>query len=146
MLALQIDPAGPVEEIELPDDPALLRRVLTTRLGGSPDRGVYHRRALMWLHGNAMNEGLPPNVVATALASAWRGIDIGTSYFLHGRVIVTGAVDGDADDLEEELASQAREVGQVVADRALAWTAAPPASNEAAWAEIVQAVLAPQPL
>ncbi|WP_331731689.1 hypothetical protein [Kitasatospora sp. NBC_01300] len=146
MLALQIDPAGPVDEIELPDDPALLRRVLTTRLGGSPDPGYYHRRALMWLHGNAANEGLPPNVVATALASAWRGMDIGASYFLHGRVIVTGAADGDADHLEEKLAGQAREVGQVVADRTLAWRTAPPASNEAAWEEIVRAVLAPRPL
>ncbi|MEU9044500.1 MULTISPECIES: hypothetical protein [unclassified Kitasatospora] len=146
MFALQIDPAGPVVEIELPDDPALLRRVLATRLGGSPDRGVYHRRALMWLHGNTINEGLPPNVLATALASAWRGMDIGASYFLHGRVIVTGAADGDADRLEEELAGQAREVGQVVADLARVWATVPPASNEAAWAEIVRAVLAPQPL
>ena len=72
MLALQIDPAGPVTKVELPDDPALLQRVVSTRLGGSPDRAVYHRRALMWLHGNAINEGMPPNVVATALASAHR--------------------------------------------------------------------------
>ncbi|MFE0463735.1 hypothetical protein ACFW1A_31230 [Kitasatospora sp. NPDC058965] len=146
MLALQIDPAGPVEEIELPADPALRRRVLTTRLGGSPDPGVYHRRALMWMHGNAVYEGLPPNVVATALASAWRGMDIGASYFLYGRVIVTGSVDGDADHLDEGLAGQAREVGKLVAARALAWKTAPPASNEAAWEEIVRAVLAPRPL
>ncbi|MEV4559033.1 hypothetical protein AB0K51_18875 [Kitasatospora sp. NPDC049285] len=146
MLALQIDPAGPVVEIELPDDPALRQRVLATRLGGSPDRGVYHRQALMWLHGNAIGEGLPPNVVATALASAWRGMDIGASYFLHGRVIVTGAVDGHADWLEEDLAGQVREVDQVVAECARAWATTPPASNEAAWAEIVRAVLAPQPL
>lgn len=41
----------------------------------------------MWLHGNGVKDGLAPNLVATALASAWRGIDIGTSYFLHGSVI-----------------------------------------------------------
>ncbi|WP_030237216.1 hypothetical protein [Streptomyces sp. NRRL S-350] len=146
MFALQIDPAGPVVEIELPDDPALLRQDLATRLGGSPDRGVYHPRALMWLGGNATNEGLPPNVVATALASTWRGMDIGASYFLHGRVIVTGAVDGDADRLEEDLAGQAREVGRVVADLARVWATTPPVSNEAAWAEIIRAVLAHQPL
>jgi hypothetical protein len=145
MLALQIDPAGPVTKVELPDDPALLQRVVSTRLGGSPDRAVYHRRALMWLHGNAINEGMPPNVVATALASAWRGTDIGASYFLHGRVIVTGSEAGGADHLGEELTIQAQEVGQVIADRALAWQTAPPASNAAAWAEIVGAVLAPRP-
>ncbi|MEU3497609.1 hypothetical protein ABZ747_29470 [Kitasatospora cineracea] len=145
MRALQIDPIGPVAAIDLPDDPALRQRVLTTRLGGSPDRGVYHRRALMWLDGKAVDRGLPANVVATALASAWRGTDVGTSYFLHGRIIVTGAADGGADHLEEELADQAREVDRMVAGLALAWTAAPPASNEAAWAEIIRTVLAPQP-
>ncbi|RAJ31256.1 hypothetical protein K353_06160 [Kitasatospora sp. SolWspMP-SS2h] len=33
----------------------------------------------------------------------------------------------------------------MVADLAPAWTAAPPASNAEAWAEIIRTALAPQP-
>ncbi|MER7755430.1 hypothetical protein [Kitasatospora sp. NPDC097643] len=88
--ALQLNTDLTIETIELPDDPALWRRAVTTRLSGSPDRAVYHRRALMWLHGNGANERMPANLVATALASAWRGLDIGASYFLYGRVLITG--------------------------------------------------------
>ncbi|MFJ9460784.1 hypothetical protein ACIRST_37660 [Kitasatospora sp. NPDC101447] len=145
MLALQIDPAGRVERIDLPVEPVLWHRAVVTRLSGSPDRASYHRRALMWVHGSGADEGLLPNLTATALASAWRGIDIGSSYFLYGRVIVTGAEDGDVVQLGEDLAGQAQAVAEAVVARRTAWQTQQPASNEVAWAEILQSALAVRP-
>ncbi|MFD9692262.1 hypothetical protein ACFXPX_38590 [Kitasatospora sp. NPDC059146] len=136
--ALLINPDSTVEPIDLPDEPGLRSKAIATRLSGSPDPGNYHRRALMWVHGNGANEGLPPNLTATALASAWRGLDIGSSYFLYGSVIVTGAEYGDVAPLEEDLAGQAQAVAEAVVARRTAWQTEQPASNEAAWAEILQ--------
>jgi len=140
--AVQIDPDGPVEVIELPEDPQLRERAIQARLGSRPDRGVYHREAIMLMHGNGAQQ-LPPNVVATALASAWRGLDVGASYFLHGRVLLVGDADGRVVDLREDLAGNAFEIEDILAGRAAAWRRdAPPASNKAAWAEIVQEAFA----
>ena len=138
-LALQIDPGMPIERIHLPDDLELRSRSIRTRLGASPDPGYYHRQAVMWTHGDGARS-LPPNLVATALASAWRQLDIGTSYFLHGRVIVTAA--NEEADLRADLCDHADAVAQVIAGRAQAWQSAPPTSNEAAWAEIIELVFA----
>ncbi|MEV7177844.1 hypothetical protein [Kitasatospora sp. NPDC093679] len=132
--ALQIEPNGQMEAIDLPDDPALRTRAITTRLSNSADRAVYHPQAVMWVHGNGARS-LPPNLTATALASVWRGLDIGSSYFLHGRVLITAA-DEEA-DLRDDLAVQAQAVADAITNCGRSWRTAPPASNEAAWAEIL---------
>ncbi|GAA2803044.1 hypothetical protein GCM10010441_29720 [Kitasatospora paracochleata] len=97
MLALQIDPAGPVVEIELPDDPALLQRG-----PGYPSRREPRPGCLP-----PAGAGVGARQRGQREPAAERGgrrtgqrlarDDIGANYFLHGRVIVAGAVDGDAD-------------------------------------------------
>ncbi|WP_030272870.1 hypothetical protein [Streptomyces sp. NRRL B-24484] len=136
--ALQINADMTVASVELPDEPALRQRAIAARLSGAADQAVYHRQALMWVHGNGAREGLPANLVATAVASAWRGLDVGASYFLHGRVLVTGAANGDAGPLEEKLVGQVCAVAAAVTAQMAAFRTSPPASNEAAWGAIVQ--------
>lgn len=55
--ALRIDLESIAERIELPDDCAGRRQALRDLVGGSIDRGVYHRRALMHVHGEGAVSG-----------------------------------------------------------------------------------------
>jgi hypothetical protein len=129
--ALQIDPDGTVETISLPDD---YRRSIVARLSGSPDLAPnYNRRAALWVHGNGVNENLPPNYLATAVATAWcrRDVSRDASYFLPGRVIITGQnSEGDLVELKDELADQVRAIAQAISPALTAGTAT--------WGEIVQ--------
>ena len=105
--ALQIETDGSVETVALPDDRTTRDQSLKARLSGTPDPGYYHRRATMWGHDNGQREQFQGHLVATALACAWRGLDItyDATYFLPGRVVVTcNKADLDlAPDLIEEV-------------------------------------------
>ncbi|MFF4551368.1 hypothetical protein ACFY1J_45865 [Streptomyces sp. NPDC001406] len=96
---------------------------------------MYHRRALLHLHGDGHRSGLTQNITTWALASAWRGI---TLYPIHGPAVVTGrAQDGEAATLDDDLAQHAHAVAQTVRETLGEWHTRPPASNEAALNELL---------
>lgn len=103
--AIVITTLGEARTVELTDDGhhAEIRHIL----GGSPDRAVYHREALLWVHGNGAGESLPSNLPAWTLARAWRGLTL--DHQLFGDVVITGrGPDGDAEPLSADLSAQAR--------------------------------------
>jgi DMSO/TMAO reductase YedYZ molybdopterin-dependent catalytic subunit len=62
---------------------------------------VYHRRAVLHIHGNGQKLGLPQNLAAWALASAWRGMPL---YPLADPIGVTGrAARGDVTAFDDDL-------------------------------------------
>ncbi|MFF0706338.1 hypothetical protein ACFYVC_39190 [Streptomyces tendae] len=70
---MKIAPDATVTEMDLREADA---RVAVRELFGSPetvDQGSYHRRAVPHIHGSGRQLGLPQNLAAWALASAWRG-------------------------------------------------------------------------
>ncbi|MEV7124309.1 hypothetical protein [Kitasatospora griseola] len=123
--ALQIDTDGTAEVISLPEDPSSWDRVLKTRLSGAPEPGHYHRQATMYVHHDGQGAGLQRNLLATAIACAWRGLDItyDAAYFLPGRVVVTAAeADKDLDPLLiEEAQAIAGALGKLLAPGPVAW-------------------------
>ncbi|MFJ4634058.1 hypothetical protein [Streptomyces sp. NPDC088847] len=130
-----IDPDTTVADISLPelDAQSAIREHL-----GSPDavdQGVYHRRAVMHVHGNGQTIGLPQNLTAWALASAWRGMPL---YPLAGSIVVTGrTATGDVTALDDDLAEHAKAAAQTVRETLAQWGMRPPASNEAAIGELL---------
>ncbi|WP_406482472.1 hypothetical protein [Streptomyces sp. NBC_01615] len=135
MHALRIESDATVTDLNLPltdAHSAVLEHV------GSPDavdQGVYHRRAVLHIHGNGRTLGLPQNLAAWALASAWRGM---TLYLLAGPVVVTGrTAAGDVTALDDDLVQHVQAVAQTVRDTLSEWRARPPASNEAAIGELL---------
>ncbi|MEU7305369.1 hypothetical protein [Streptomyces sp. NPDC007206] len=135
MRALRIAPDTTVTEIDLPEPgthSAIRDHIPTT---GPVDQGLYHRRALLHIHGNGRAIGLAQNITAWALASAWRGSAL---YPLHGPVVVTGrSRDGDVAALDDDLARQAHTVAQTVRETVGQWRIRPPASDEAALSELL---------
>jgi hypothetical protein len=133
MHAIVITTLGEARDVELPDDHhAEIRHIL----GGSPDRAVYHREALLWVHGNGAREGLRSNLPAWTLACAWRGLTL--DYELFGDIVVTGRTqDGDAQALPARLAEQARAVTATTLETIQRWRQKPPASNEAGLNELL---------
>ncbi|WP_042422318.1 DUF3846 domain-containing protein [Streptacidiphilus anmyonensis] len=134
MHAIVITTLGEARSVELSDDAhhAEIRRIL----GGSPDRAVYHREALLWIHGNGAGEGLPSNLPAWTLACAWRGLTL--DYELFGDVVITGRTsDGDAEALPARLAEQAHTVTATTLETIRRWQQHPPASNEAGLNELL---------
>ncbi|MGW3956459.1 hypothetical protein ACWEKM_37425 [Streptomyces sp. NPDC004752] len=105
---------------------------------GSPDavdQGVYHPRAVLHFHGSGRQAGLPQNLAAWALVSAWRGM---TLYPLAGTVVVTGRTGtGDVTALDDDLVQHATAVAQTVRETMARWRMRPPASNEAAIRELL---------
>ncbi|MFB7213133.1 hypothetical protein [Streptomyces sp. NPDC056255] len=112
MQALRIDPDTTLTEITLPEhdaQSAIREDVGTT---GAVDQGVYHRSALLHLHGEGRVTGLELNLAAWALASAWRGMPLTP---LHGPVVLTGRTgDGTMAALGDKLMQDARTVTQTV--------------------------------
>ncbi|GAA2345085.1 hypothetical protein [Streptomyces violaceusniger] len=86
--ALHIDPDATFSHLDLPEDAHAQRDILRSLIGDTVDRAIYHRQALLHLHGNGAGRRLPVNPAAWALACAWRGLDL--PYLLYGPVIVTG--------------------------------------------------------
>ncbi|NEC35483.1 hypothetical protein [Streptomyces rubrogriseus] len=135
MRAVKIAPDATVTELDLPeaDTRAVIRELL-----GSPDsvdQGIYHRRAVLHVHGNGRQLGLPQNLAAWALASAWRGTAL---YLLAGPVAITGrTMAGELTGLDGDLVRHARVVAQTVRETLTEWRRRPPASDEAAISELL---------
>ncbi|MFE9024338.1 hypothetical protein ACFYNL_38120 [Streptomyces sp. NPDC007808] len=134
MHALRIDPDATVTDLNLPTTDA--QSAIQEHVGSdSVDHGVYHRRAVLHIHGNGQDLGLPQNLTAWALASAWRGMPL---YRLAGPIVVTGRTEsGDVTALDDDLVQHAKAVAQTVRDTMSEWRARPPASNEAAVKELL---------
>lgn len=135
MRALRISPDATVTDLNLPvtDAHSAIRECI-----GSPDsvdQGTYHRRAVLHIHGDGLTLGLPQNLAAWALASAWRDT---TLYPLAGPVVVTGrTASGDVTTLYDHLVQHAQAVAQTVRDTVAEWRTRPPASNEASIKELL---------
>jgi hypothetical protein len=134
MHALRIDPDATVTDFNLPATDA--QSAIQKHIGSDAvDHGVYHRRAVLHIHGRGQNLGLPQNLAAWALASAWRGMPL---YTLVGPIVVTGrTTSGDVTALEDDLVQHAKSVAQTVRDTLSEWHARPPTSNEAAVNELL---------
>ncbi|MFJ1839798.1 hypothetical protein ACIOJ9_38815 [Streptomyces sp. NPDC088175] len=135
MRALRIDSDTTLTEIDLPerDAQSAIREHVGT--AGAVDQGVYHRSAVLHLHGEGRGTGLEQNIAAWALASAWRGMPL---YPLHGPVVLTGRTgDGAIAALGDKLMEDARTVTQTVRETLKEWQARPPVSNDAAVKELL---------
>ncbi|MFJ1757624.1 hypothetical protein [Kitasatospora sp. NPDC088134] len=142
LVALMISPTGSVSEEFLPgrDHLADVRALL----GGSVDGAGYRRGTRMWTLGEAGAHG--PNVLATALASAWRGQDLAAAYWLRGPVLLTGA---DSEDrpvvLQQQVYDDVRAL-QVVLDQVLRpRKGSGPRSDGDAWRQILVGAFAAVP-
>ncbi|WP_199550188.1 hypothetical protein [Streptomyces sp. N35] len=111
---------------------------LRTLLGGVTVTGIYHRRAVLHILDDGQQRhadgrtGL--NLAAWALASAWRGIDL---YPLYGPVVITGGDAGTSTSLEDDLGTQVLRSATTVRETLAEWRLRPPASNDAAVAELL---------
>jgi hypothetical protein len=134
MHALRIDPDATVTDLNLPA-PDAHSAIQEHVESDAVDQGVYHRRAVLHIHGNGLKLGLSQNLAAWALGSAWRGT---TLYSLTGPVVITGrTANGDVTALDDDLAQHAKAVTQTVRDTLSEWRQRPPASNEAAIQELL---------
>ncbi|WP_395577416.1 hypothetical protein [Streptomyces sp. BK79] len=135
MRALKIAPDATITEIDLPETGA--HAAIRELLGFSDavEQGIYHRRAVLHVHGNGRQVGLPQNLAARALASAWRGMVL---YPLAGTVAVTGRTTaGELTGLDGDLVQHATAVAQTVRETLTEWRRRPPVSNEAAISELL---------
>ncbi|WP_413804343.1 hypothetical protein [Streptomyces sp. OE57] len=110
--------------------------MIRSLIGGTTDRAVYHRQALLHVHGNGAGRRLPVNPAAWALACAWRGLNL--PYLLYGPVLVTGPDTGGAvETLNDRLLAQAEEVTRIVQELRGQWSTRPPMSEPAAREELL---------
>ncbi|MFF8867894.1 hypothetical protein ACF08B_38305 [Streptomyces sp. NPDC015139] len=134
MYALRIDPDATVTDLHLPAADAHIA-IQEHLVSDAVDQGIYHRQAVLHVHGNGLKLGLPQNLAAWTLASAWRGMPL---YPLAGPIVITGrAASGDVAALDNDLAQHAKGVAQTVGDTLSEWRERPPASNEAAIKELL---------
>ncbi|MER7568913.1 hypothetical protein ABTZ93_39190 [Streptomyces sp. NPDC097941] len=135
MHALCIATDATVTDLDLPLTGAYLAILEHVGSADAVDQGTFHRRALMHIHGDGQTIGLPQNLAAWALASAWRGNPL---YPLAGPIVVTGRTQsGDVTTLDDDLVQHAKAVAHTVRDTLAEWRARPPASNEAAAKELL---------
>ncbi|MFC0843565.1 hypothetical protein ACFH04_07440 [Streptomyces noboritoensis] len=135
MRALRIDPDTTVAELDLPRTDVL--SLIRVQVGSLDvvDQGVYHHRAVLHLHGSSRALGLPQNLAAWALASAWRGVAL---YPLAGTIVVTGrTADGEVTALDDDLAEHVQAVADTVRETLERWRRRPPLSGEAAIGELL---------
>lgn len=136
--ALRIDVDGEVTDVELPDDPAAQRTALSDHVRGDAEAAYYHRSTVLHLNDDGDGDGLP-NIVSWTLACAWRRMNLGADYVLHGPLVVTGA---DGDDglvlpLPDEFAAQVRTAAAIVRETVHAWQGRSPVSAEVALKEVL---------
>ncbi|MFH8492234.1 hypothetical protein [Streptomyces longisporoflavus] len=76
---------------------------------------------------------------STPLACVWRRMTLPVAYVLHGPVVLTGAYgdDGRLGALPDKFAAQARIASAAVRETMTSWRSRPPASDEAALAEVL---------
>jgi hypothetical protein len=135
MRAVRIAPDNTLTELVLPESDAHSAIRESVGLPGAVDQAVHHPRALLHVHGERRVLGLGENLVAWALASAWRGMSL---YPLHGPVVVTGRRHhGGVAALDDDLAQHACTVTQTVRDTLATWRTRPPVSQEAALGELL---------
>ncbi|MEU4896235.1 hypothetical protein AB0B12_26370 [Streptomyces sp. NPDC044780] len=136
MCALRIDPDSTSSRLALPTDQTAQYDILRSLIGGNPDRAIYHRQALLHLHGNGAGTRLPVNPAAWALACAWRGLNL--PYLLYGPVLVTGPdTRGAVENLNDSLLAQAEEIARRTAELRMEWSTRPPVSEPAARLELL---------
>ncbi|MEU0186729.1 hypothetical protein ABZ312_37095 [Streptomyces sp. NPDC006207] len=131
--ALRLEVTGVVETFELPEDYPRQRQVLRALLSGAVDGSVYHRRALIHVHGQgSFSPARQLNVAAWALASTWRGTEL--PYGLYGTAVVTGPnrSGGGSHALDDDLVQEVQEVSAAVADVLTTWQVTPPHAEAAA--------------
>ncbi|MFD9797157.1 hypothetical protein ACFWXK_40190 [Streptomyces sp. NPDC059070] len=102
---------------------------------GAADQAVYHRRAVLHLHGSGRTMGLARNWAGWALASAWRGPAL---YLLAGTLVITGrTTDGHITALDDDLTQHVHAVVDTVQETLTQWRQRPPHSGEAAIGELL---------
>lgn len=131
--ALVIEANGSVRDTVLPDSAAARGGAVRDLVGGYADQGRYHRDVVLYVRGDGAAE---PNLVAWALASVWRGVEL--DYFLYGTVVVTAH--DSTEVLPAAVAGQVRAAGEAVAAIASEWRSRRPASDRAALAELLAGV------
>ncbi|MDX3075856.1 hypothetical protein [Streptomyces sp. MI02-7b] len=140
--ALRLEVTGAVQGFELPEDYTRQRRVLRSLLGGAVDGAVYHRRALLHVHGHgALSVGRDLNAAAWALASTWRGAELPCG--LYGTAVVTGPNlgNGGCDDLDDDLAGQVQSVCEATSRVLTEWVDCPPEGEAQARAQLLGATV-----
>jgi hypothetical protein len=138
--ALLLHPDGALEEHPLPGTQQEQRDLFTRLCGAETDRAVYHRQALFHVHGDGQGQGLPSNLPAWLLASAWRGLDLPNGFY--GPVVVTGpaGADGPVAPLAPMLADQVRYAADTVERVTAEWETRRPVSQDADVAELLAQV------
>ncbi|MFD9411555.1 hypothetical protein ACFWBN_31655 [Streptomyces sp. NPDC059989] len=131
---LRVDSDGGTTLMPWPDDELQRGLLIRAVVGGPADTAVYHRRAVLHVHGNGQSERLPLNLAAWVLASVWRGIEL--PYGFHGTVMVTGP---QSQELDADLVAVVQAVCVAVAEVRAEWQNRPPASERAARAELLAA-------
>ncbi|MDX3075879.1 hypothetical protein [Streptomyces sp. MI02-7b] len=139
---MRLEPDGVFEAFDLPEDYTRQRQVLRALLGGHVDGAVYHRRALIHVHGEgALSVGRDLNAAAWALASTWRGAEL--PYGLYGTAVVTGPNlgNGGCDDLNDDLAGQVQSVCEATSRVLTGWVDCPPEGEAQARAQLLGATV-----
>ncbi|MEV7525640.1 hypothetical protein [Streptomyces sp. NPDC091371] len=131
---LGVDADGAVTVLPWPDDVVQQGLLIRAGVGGPADTGVYHRRAVLHVHGSGQRDGLPMNLAVWALACVWRGIEL--PYGLYGAAVVTGP---QSQGLDDDLAAEVRAVCEAVADVRAEWRGRPPTGEGPARAELLAA-------
>lgn len=131
---LRIDADGASRVLPWPGDEVQQRLLIRAGVGGPADMGVYHRRAVLHVHGDGQNARLPMNVAVWALACVWRGTEL--PYGLYGTAMVTGP---QSRSLDDDLAAEVQAVCEAVADVRGEWRERPPAGEGPARAELLAA-------
>ncbi|MEU9304909.1 hypothetical protein [Streptomyces sp. NPDC048269] len=131
---LRVDPDGGTTLMPWPVDELQRGLLIRAGVGGSADTAVYHRRAVLHVHGNGQSARLPLNLAVWVLASVWRGIEL--PYGLYGTVMVTGP---RSQELETDLLAEVQGVCVAVAEVRAEWQDRPPAGEGTARAELLAA-------
>ncbi|AYV32207.1 hypothetical protein EES41_36230 [Streptomyces sp. ADI95-16] len=131
-LVLRIDADGGAALVPWPADALESGLLIRAGVGGSVDTAVYHRRAVLHVHGNGQAERLPLNLSAWVLASVWRGIEL--PYGFYGTVMVTGP---RSEALGADLVEEVQTVCAAVAEVRAEWQDRPPVGENAARAELL---------
>ncbi|MFD6185452.1 hypothetical protein [Streptomyces goshikiensis] len=133
-LVLRIDTDGRTALMPWPADGMESALLIRAGAGGSADTAVYHRRAVLHVHGNVQAECLALNLAAWVLVSVWRGFEL--PYGLHGTVMVTGP---QSEALDADLVAEIQAVSAAVAEVRAEWQDRPPVGENAARAELLAA-------
>ncbi|MEV6048657.1 hypothetical protein [Streptomyces xanthochromogenes] len=120
------------------DDAAAQSAQIRTAVGGSAEAAYYHRATVLHVPATGARDGLSPNLAAWALACGWRTMEL--PYLLYGPIVITGPYGADGStvgELPARLTAQVRTVCGTVRETMAGWRIRPPASNEAAVAELL---------